>query len=145
VTYYRIVQPLNHNVVTRLGRTTRKAILFSIELPTIDRNSMDYSTSLQLFLPNNSRQSIVDQPVLIEASSSITVDFLPLITKNDSGRSMHVLIRHLCSSYIEMKAIVYENHVNQVMQSSVIDSERFFLFIVHLFQCSFCLFSFLYP
>jgi len=104
----QIVKPLDNNVITRIGRMTKKTIVFSIELPKNENNSLiEYKSSIQLFYSNDEKQSIIDHPILVKYPQPITVDFLPIST-----RSIRVFIRHLCSSYIEVKAIVYNNLVN---------------------------------
>jgi hypothetical protein len=86
---------------------TKKTIVFSIELPNENNNLTEYSSSIQLFYANDDKQSIIDHPVLVTYPQPITVDFLPVST-----RSIRIFIRHLCLSYIEVKAIVYNNLVN---------------------------------
>ncbi|CAF3673918.1 unnamed protein product [Rotaria socialis] len=102
--YHHIVKPLDNNVISRIGRIASKTIAFSIELPNENNTSIEYSTSIQLFYSNDRRQSIIDHPVMIKYPQPITVDFLTLST-----RSMRVFINHLCLSYIEVKAIVYND------------------------------------
>ena len=114
VDYHQIVKPLDQNAITRLGRITKKTVLFSVELPFGNGSPRDYSSSLQLFFPNDPRQSLLDHPVTAKSLPGIAVDFRPIITKDNSGRSTRVHIHHLCSSYIEVKAIVYKSLSNKV-------------------------------
>ncbi len=104
---YHIVKPLDNNVIVRIGRMTKKTIVFSIELPNENNNLIEYTSYIQLFYSNDEKQSIIDHPILVKYPPPITVDFLPIST-----RSIRVFIRHLCLSYIEVKAIVYNNLVN---------------------------------
>ena len=104
--YSNIVKPLDKNIISNLGRKTKKTILFSIELPYENNPSLEYTSSIQLFYLNDEKQSIIDHPIIVKYPQPITVDFLPI-----SSRSIRVLIRHLCLSYIEIKAIVYNNSV----------------------------------
>jgi len=105
---YHIVKPLDNNIISRIGRITKKTIVFSIELPHENNHTLiEYTSIIQLFYLNDEKQSIIDHPVLVKYPQPITVDFLPIST-----RSIRVLIRHLCLSYIEVKAIIYHNSVN---------------------------------
>lgn len=93
---------------------TRKTVLFSVELPFGNGSSQDYSSSLQLFFPNDPRQSLLDHPVIAKSPPGIAVDFQPIPSKENSGRSTRVFIRHLCSSYVEVKAVVYKDLISKV-------------------------------
>jgi hypothetical protein len=106
--YHYIVKPLDNNVISRIGRMTEKTIVFSIELPYENTSLIEYSSSIRLFFANDQRQSIIDYPVIVKYSQRITVDFLPILT-----RSIRVVIRHLCLSYIEVKEIVYKDLVTR--------------------------------
>ncbi len=106
--YHYIVKPLDNNVISRIGRMTAKTIVFSIELPYENSSLIEYSSSIRLFFSNDQRQSIIDYPVTVKYPQQITVDFLPILT-----RSIRVVIRHLCLSYIEVKAIVYNDLVTR--------------------------------
>ena len=98
---------MDNDVISRIGRMTRKTIAFSIELPYDENNPIEYTSTIQLFLVNDQRQSIIDHPVTVKYPRAITVDFIPIST-----RSIRVSIHHLCLSYIEVKAIIYDNSVN---------------------------------
>jgi len=113
VVNYQIVKPLDQNVITRLGRLARKTILFAFELPLTNEKSMNYSTSLQLFFPNNRFQSIVDQPIFVQSLPGISTEIFSSSEKIKSGRSIHVRLRHLCPSYMEVKGILYHNSLNK--------------------------------
>ncbi|CAF0811487.1 unnamed protein product [Adineta steineri] len=101
---YHIVKPLDNNIISRIGRITAKTIVFSLELPNENTSFIEYTTTIQLFFSNDQRQSIVDYPVIVKYPQQILVDFLPIST-----RSIRAVIHHLCLSYIEVKAIVYNN------------------------------------
>jgi hypothetical protein len=107
--YSTIVKPLDNNFISQLGRTTKRTIVFSIELPSNNNTSIEYSSSIQLFYSDDQKQSIIDHPVIARFPQPITVDFLPIST-----RSIRVLIHHLCLSYIEIKAVVYNDLVNNI-------------------------------
>ena len=100
---------------------TKNTIVFSIELPDRGNQLIDYTSSIRLFFINDPQQSILDHPVLVQQPPPITVDVSPLTT-----RSIRVLLRHLCLSYIEVKGIVYQNSV------TIIDS-----FVYHHLLLSF--------
>ncbi len=100
---HQIVKPLNNNIISRINRATKKTIVFSIELPNTSASLIEYTSTLQLFFPNDEKQSILDHPILVKSPPPITVDFHPL-----APRSIRVLLRHLCLSYMEVKAIVYD-------------------------------------
>ncbi|UJR27566.1 hypothetical protein I4U23_008847 [Adineta vaga] len=102
--YHHLVKPLDNNVISHLGRLTTKTIAFSLELPSKENNVVDYTSFIQLFFSNDQKQSIIDHPIIIESPQQITTEIFPIST-----RTIRVLIRHLCSSYIEVKAIVYHN------------------------------------
>jgi hypothetical protein len=99
---------LDNNIISRIGRITKKIIVFSIELPNPINHPIEYSSSLQLFYSNDETQSIIDHPILAKFPQPITADFLPI-----SSRSIRVVLRHLCLSYIEVKAIIYQNLVRK--------------------------------
>ena len=112
--YHQIVKPLDQNKISRLGRLAKRAIFFAIDLPSNYAGSIEYSSYIRLFLPNDARQSIVDYPVHVQSPPSIVVDFLPLSSSETLGRAVRVSIRQLCASYIEVKAIVYSDLVTKV-------------------------------
>jgi hypothetical protein len=101
---------LDNNIISRLGRTTKKTIVFSIELPNETDHIMEYTSSIQIFFSNDQYQSIVDHPIHVKHPQSITVDI-----HSQSIRSVRVYLRHLCLSYIEVKAIVYQNSVTRLL------------------------------
>jgi hypothetical protein len=105
--YHRIVKPLDNNIISRIGRMTPKTLVFSVELPYEKNNLIEYTSYIQLFLPNDQKQSIIDHPIVVKYPQPITVEFLPI--NENLGRSIRVLIRHLCLSYIEVKATVYKD------------------------------------
>ena len=106
--------------MSSIGRQTKKTIGFSIELP---ENITEYTSTIQLFFANNHRQSIIDYPILIQPSMPINVEFLPM-----SIRSQRVVIRHLCLSYIEVKAIVYSKSVREICFFFHIEITTIFIF-----------------
>lgn len=85
---------------------TKKTFAFAIELPSVNLSTWEYRSQLRIFFVNDRHQSILDHSIHVKPSPRITVDVLPLST-----RSSRVLLRHLCLSYIEVKAIVYHNSV----------------------------------
>lgn len=101
-----IVKPLDNNMISRLGRMTKKTIALAIELPSVNMSLLEYQSVLRIFFANDRHQSIVDHSIHVKKSSGITFDILPL-----SSRSIRIFLRHLCLSYIEVKAIVYHNSV----------------------------------
>ena len=100
---------MDNNIISRLGRTTKKTIVFSIELPNEIYRTMEYTSSIQLYLSNDQYHSIVDHSIHVKHSQPITVDIQP-----QSTRSLRVYLRHLCLSYIEVKAIIYQNSVTRL-------------------------------
>ena len=101
-----IVKPLDNNILSRLGRTTKKTIAFAIELASANLSAWEYRSQLRIFFATDRHQSILDHSIHVKPSPRITVDVLPLST-----RSTRILLRHLCLSYIEVKAIVYHHSV----------------------------------
>lgn len=128
LTNSQLVKPLDQNAITRLGRQAKKTIIFALELPLDNQTAMNYSSSLRLFFPNRPEQSIVDHAIFIQSLPSIKAEFLASSDKLKSGRSIRVRLRHLCPSYLEVKAIVYRESPSRVIDeipSSNICSDSF--------------------